>query len=226
MVDLLQRALAPAHRGRPAAEHEHRRVVLLGGGERAHPVRHARPGGERAHAGLARDLRPALRGEGGGLLVADVDELDALAPAAVVEGEQMPAGEGEELPDAVRLEPPGDQAPAVQRLRLLCRLRHGARTLSACGAGRRGRGGEYPPDRGVCRAPRRAAAARANSVVRHGAHPGHAHAAADLDLLLAELDRERTAPRLPAPRREPPADGGRVRRTDPRRARLALTRGT
>ena len=74
--------------------------------------------------------------------------VDALPPTAVVEGEQMPAGEGEELPDAVRLEPPGDQAPAVQRLRLLCRLRHGARTLSACGAGRRRTGRGHPPDRG------------------------------------------------------------------------------
>ena len=42
VVDLLQRALAPAHRGRAAAEHEHRRVVLLRGAERAHAVRHAR----------------------------------------------------------------------------------------------------------------------------------------------------------------------------------------
>ena len=42
VVDLLQRPLAPAHRGRAAAEHEHRRVVLLRGAERAHPVRHAR----------------------------------------------------------------------------------------------------------------------------------------------------------------------------------------
>ena len=50
VVDLLQRALAPAHRGRAAAEHEDRRVVLLRGGDRAHPVGHARAGGERRDA--------------------------------------------------------------------------------------------------------------------------------------------------------------------------------
>ena len=42
VVDLLQRALAPAEGRRAAAEHEHRRVVLLRGGERAHAVGDAR----------------------------------------------------------------------------------------------------------------------------------------------------------------------------------------
>ena len=63
VVDLLQRALAPAHRRRAAAEHEHRRVVLLRRGDRAHAVGHARAGGQRRHAGLAGDLGPALGGE-------------------------------------------------------------------------------------------------------------------------------------------------------------------
>ena len=70
VVDLLQRALAPAHRRRAAAEHEHRRVVLLRGADRAHAVGDARAGGQRRHARLARDLRPALGGERRRLLVA------------------------------------------------------------------------------------------------------------------------------------------------------------
>ena len=36
------------------------------------------PGGQRRDARLARDLRPALGGERGGLLVAHVDEVDPL----------------------------------------------------------------------------------------------------------------------------------------------------
>ena len=42
-------------------------------GHRAHPVRHAGSGGERADARLTRHLRPPLCGEGGGRLVAHVD---------------------------------------------------------------------------------------------------------------------------------------------------------
>jgi hypothetical protein len=79
-------------------------LVELGGAQRAHPVRDARPGGERGDAGRARDLRPALRGEGRRLLVADVDDVDALLPAAVVDREDVAAREGEELRDAVGLE--------------------------------------------------------------------------------------------------------------------------
>ena len=67
VVDLLQRALPPAHRGRAPAEHDHRRVVLHRAGHRAHAVGDARAGGQRGDAGLAGDLRPALGGERRGL---------------------------------------------------------------------------------------------------------------------------------------------------------------
>ena len=86
-------------------------------GDRAHAVGDARAGGERGDARLARDLRPALGGERGRLLVAHVDEVDALLAAAVVDREEVPAGQREELGDAVRLEPLGDQ-PAAVDLRL------------------------------------------------------------------------------------------------------------
>ena len=82
--------------------------------ERAHPVGHARARGQRTHAELARDLRPALGGERRRLLVADVDDLDALGAAAVVDREQMPAREREQLADAVGAQSLGDQPPAVE----------------------------------------------------------------------------------------------------------------
>ena len=104
------------------------------------------PGGQRGDARLARDLRPALGGERRGLLVADVDEVDALRAAAVVDREQVPARQREQLGHAVGLQPPGDQPPAVQRRRLL--------RLSA-------HGGELPPGRGV--GPRCACDARARA---------------------------------------------------------------
>jgi hypothetical protein len=47
--------------------------------------------------------------------VADVDDVDALLPAAVVDREQMTPGKGEELRDARGLEPLSDQPTAVER---------------------------------------------------------------------------------------------------------------
>ena len=125
VVELLQRALAPAHRRRAPAEHEHRRAVLLGGGHRAHAVGDAGPGGERRHAGLAGDLGPALGGEGGGRLVAHVDEVDALLAAAVVDREQMPARQREELGHPVRLQALGHQPTPVELRGLLGLGAHG-----------------------------------------------------------------------------------------------------
>ena len=126
VVDLLQRALAPAPRRRAAAEHEHRRAVLRRRGHRADPVRDPGPGGQRRHARLARDLRPALGGERGGGLVAHVDEVDPLRAAAVVDREQVPAGEREQLGHAVRLQAARDQPAAVEGLGRFGLGRHGA----------------------------------------------------------------------------------------------------
>ena len=44
----------------------------------------------------------------------DVDDVDALGPAAVVDREQVPAGQREQLADAVGLQAARDQAAAVQ----------------------------------------------------------------------------------------------------------------
>jgi len=50
--------------------------------------------------------------------VANVDDVDALRPAAVVDREQMPTREREELRDAVRLQPAGDEWPPTTRTSL------------------------------------------------------------------------------------------------------------
>ena len=70
----------------------------------AHAVGHARARGERGQTRLAGGLGPSLGGERGRLLVAHVDDVDALVAAAVVDREQVPAREREQLRHAVRLE--------------------------------------------------------------------------------------------------------------------------
>ena len=70
-------------------------------------------GGQRADARGPRRLRPALGGERGGLLVADVDDVDALLAAAVVHREEVTARKGEELGDSVGLQAAGDEPAAM-----------------------------------------------------------------------------------------------------------------
>ena len=115
VVDLLQRPLSPAQCGRPPAEHHQRRLVLLCGRHRAHPVGDARTRGQCGDAGHPGHLRPAFGGERGGLLVAGVDQPDVLGAAAVVDGEQVPAGEREDGVDAAGAQPSGNQMSGVDR---------------------------------------------------------------------------------------------------------------
>ena len=67
-----------------------------------------------AHAGHAGQARPGVGGVGGGLLVADVDDADALVDAAVVDVDDVAAAEGEDRADALRLEGPGHQVAAAR----------------------------------------------------------------------------------------------------------------
>ncbi len=115
VVDLLKGALPPAQRGRAATEHHQRRLVLLGGGHRAHPVGDAWARGQRGDARHAGHLRPALRGERGGLLVAGVDQPDVLGAAAVVDREQVSTRQREDRVDPACPQPPGDQMSRVDR---------------------------------------------------------------------------------------------------------------
>ena len=75
------------------------------------------PGGQRADPDLPGRLREALGGEGGRLLVAHVDDLDPLLTAAVIDREQVPAGEREQLAHPARLQGPGNDAPPVNLVR-------------------------------------------------------------------------------------------------------------
>ena len=84
---------APAHLGSAPAQDRDRRAVVERAGDRAHAVRDARAGGERGDTWLAGRLRVALGRPDRGLLVADVDDLDALLLAAVVDREEVPAGQ-------------------------------------------------------------------------------------------------------------------------------------
>ena len=113
VIDLLQRAGAPAHLRRPPAEDADRRPVRLGAGDRAHPVGHSGARGERRDPDVPGRLREALGGERCGLLVADVDDLDPLRPAAVVDREKVPARQREEMADPARLQRLGNNSPPV-----------------------------------------------------------------------------------------------------------------
>ena len=75
------------------------------------------PGGDDRAAGLAGDARVAVGGVGGDLLVADVDDLDALVDAAVVDVDDVAAAEGVDHVDALGLQRLGDQVTAGDRFR-------------------------------------------------------------------------------------------------------------
>jgi hypothetical protein len=144
VVDLLEAARAPSHLGRPPAEHDERRPVLLRPGDRAHPVGDAGAGGQRAHARAAGCLRPPLRSPRRRLLVPRVDDVDPLVLAAVVDREQVTAGEREQLRDAARRERAGHQPAAVNRAFAGVRRRLGCLLW-----GLRHRDGEPTSDRAI-----------------------------------------------------------------------------
>ena len=108
LVELLQRAGAPAVLRGAAADDDHRGAGELGLGDGADAVGDARAGGEDGEAGDAGELAGGLGGEGGGLLVAHVEQAHRRALAlllrlhrAVVHREDVGAGQGEHRLDAV-----------------------------------------------------------------------------------------------------------------------------
>src|ERR1035441_171046 len=86
----------------------------LGRAHGAHPVGHTRTGRQRTHARLAGHLGPALRRERSRGLVAHVHDLDALLAATVVDREQVPPREREELAHAVGLQAACHQSSAME----------------------------------------------------------------------------------------------------------------
>ena len=77
LVDVLQRAAALQRGGRRAAEQDHRRLRQLRVLQRGDGVADARPGGDRGHAGPARQAGRRVGGEHRRGLVAHVDDTDA-----------------------------------------------------------------------------------------------------------------------------------------------------
>ena len=103
VVELLEAAGAPAAGRGPAPQHQHGRAVEVGGGDGADPVGHPGPGGEDGQPGPAQQLGRGLGREHGRLLVADVDQPQRRVgrDRPVVQGEHVPAGQGEQLLDPV-----------------------------------------------------------------------------------------------------------------------------
>src|SRR5207253_983041 len=95
-------------------EHDQRRAVEVGGGDRAHPVGDAGTGGEHGDARAAGELGHALGRERGRLLVADVDDAPARLHGPVLDREDVPTRQGEDLPHAVAGESADDDLAAVR----------------------------------------------------------------------------------------------------------------
>ena len=109
---ILQRAhLVLAERALPA-DHQQRTFGAKRIGDAGHRVGRARSRGRHDAADLAALARVAVRRMGRDLLMAHVDDLDALVDAAVVDVDDMAAAERPDHLDAFVLERLGDQMPA------------------------------------------------------------------------------------------------------------------
>ena len=101
-----------------AADQQHRALGAEGVGDTGDGVGRAGAGGDDRAAGLAGDPGVAVGGVRGDLLVADVDDVDALVDAAVVDVDDVAAAEGEDHVDPLGLERLGDQVTTGDRRRL------------------------------------------------------------------------------------------------------------
>ena len=99
-----------------AADQQHRALGAERVGDAGDRVGRARAGGDDGAAGPAGHARVAVRGVGRHLLVADVDDLDALVDAAVVDVDDVAAAEREDRVDPLGLQGLGDQVAARDRL--------------------------------------------------------------------------------------------------------------
>src|ERR1700694_1428090 len=103
--------------GRPPADDEDRCVVGVRLSDGGCGVRHARPRRDCRDAALARDLRPPLGREGGGLFVPEVDDPDAVLLRAHEHGPDMSAVQGEEMTHTGSFESQCDQLAGIARIR-------------------------------------------------------------------------------------------------------------
>ncbi len=120
-VDVRQ-VLQGAHlvlvQGALAADQQERALGAQRVGDAGDGVGRARAGGDDGTAGLAGDARVGVGGVRGDLLVADVDDLDALVDAAVVDVDDVAAAEGVDDVDPLRLQGLRDQVAAGDHLGL------------------------------------------------------------------------------------------------------------
>ena len=96
-VEVLEPAAQVVADAGVASDEDHRAGGLEGVGDARHGVGDAWPGRHDGHSRLPGDLRPALCGVGGHLLVPEVDNLDSLVDAALVEVVDVPAVQGEDV---------------------------------------------------------------------------------------------------------------------------------
>ena len=112
--------------------HDERDAGALRVRDRGDDVGDAGARGDGAHAGPPGHARVAVGRVAGGLLVAHVDDADALVEAAVVDRLDVPAAEREEVRRAVPLERLRDEPTAVHEC-------HGLRILTTAAAASSGR---------------------------------------------------------------------------------------
>src|SRR4051812_48803573 len=106
--------------GSLAADQQERALGAEGVGDAGDGVGRARAGGHDRAAGLSGHARVGVGGMSGDLLVADVDDLDALVDAAVVDVDDVAATEGVDDVDPLCLQGLGDQVATRDHLLLGC----------------------------------------------------------------------------------------------------------
>jgi hypothetical protein len=115
VIHLLERAAAQVVEGSLTANHEDRRVGPPCVGDAGDAVGDTGARGDRRNSDLARvAARPGVRRVDRRLLVAHVDDLDALVDAAIVERHDVTAGEREDALDAGFLERLGCELSTVE----------------------------------------------------------------------------------------------------------------
>ena len=114
MLSLLERAETAQAERRGAADQEQRAARSVRVGDAGHRIGDAGPRNHDRHADPSGEPRIGVARVGGRLLVAHVDDPDALGEAAVVDRQDVAAAQGEEVADAGLREGSGDQLPARQ----------------------------------------------------------------------------------------------------------------
>src|SRR5260370_847970 len=105
-----------ASRMSPAADQEHRTVTCLRLRQRRDRVGDAWAGRDRGDPALARDLGPPLGGKSRRLLVADVDDSDAVLCGACEDRPDVAAVEREQVADPRALQGERDQLAGIDRV--------------------------------------------------------------------------------------------------------------